>query len=103
MKAGTLSRKVSILRSTTSRNATGEEIPVFAEVYSVFAAVEPLRGRELWASARKLGEEIFRFTIRDAIEISAEDRIALDGMTFGIRSIEPDAGPVALIILGVKL
>lgn len=57
MKIGSLRHRVTIESSSASRDAVGGEVLTWASVATVWAAVEPLAGRE-FLDARRLEAEV---------------------------------------------
>lgn len=50
LAAGRLNQRVTLQAKTVVRGAGGDEVPSWADVATVWAEVEPLRGREFFAA-----------------------------------------------------
>ncbi len=64
MQAGKLNNRVAIDRPDVSQNETGEEIIAWHHVGTVWAAIEPLRGREALQVNANLSEMDTRIRVR---------------------------------------
>ncbi|RQY48025.1 head-tail adaptor protein [Burkholderia stagnalis] len=87
MKAGRLREVVVLERSTSEPNEYGEEITRWAPFATVSAAVEPLNGREFFASARVNAEVTTRIRIRFYDGLTKWDRVNHGGLLYKIESI----------------
>lgn len=88
MDVGTLRHSIRIYdKGTTTRNATGEEVPAYDKlVAEVWAAVEPLSGRE-WIEANQLQSGVtIRIRIRYRDDIRAEMRVVEGTHTYHIAA-----------------
>lgn len=84
-----LNRKITFRKVTLTQNpSTGEMIETWTDYLSVFAKVEPLVGREYLAAAAIQAEDTIKFTMRFRDDVSPAMRIAFDGKTFNIQSIQ---------------
>ena len=64
MRAGRLQRRVTLQESQATRDAYGGEVISWVDVATVWAAVEPLRGREFLEQARDGAEVTTRIVLR---------------------------------------
>lgn len=64
MRAGRLHRRVTIQEKVTTRDAYGAEVVAWGDLATVWAAVEPLRGREFLEQARDGAEVTTRIVLR---------------------------------------
>ena len=64
MRAGKLRHRVTVQGMSTTQHAYGEEVVTWATVATVWAAVEPLRGRELNEMAQEQAERTTRIRMR---------------------------------------
>jgi len=87
MHASDLQYSIMIKEPTTSRNSYGEDVPTWSEVDTVFAAVEPLEGRELFEAQHKITDVIVRFRIRYRDDVTTIMRIIYDSDTYNIKEI----------------
>lgn len=84
-----LNRKITFRQVTITQDPqTGEMIETWADFLSVFARVEPLIGREYFAAQAVQAEDTTKFTMRHRGDIDPTMRIAFDGKTYNITSIQ---------------
>lgn len=84
MRAGTLRHRVTIQQlSADTKDADGRPAGSWQDVATVWAAVEPLRGREFWEAAAQQSEVTIRVRIRYRAGITAAMRVK-----FGDRLLE---------------
>lgn len=89
MRAGRLRKRVTIQQKTTpvTQNTYGEEAPVWETVATVWASVEPLRGREFLEARREGAEVTTRIVMRYQSGIAPEMRATYDGHTYDVLSV----------------
>lgn len=90
MRAGELRHRVAIQTNTPSQDAYGQPVESWATTATVWAAVEMLDGRELFAAQQAQSEATVRFTIRYRSGLTAQQRVSWDGRVFGIEAIIHD-------------
>ena len=71
----------------TTRNNMGENVPVYVSFASVWAAVEPLRGREYHEAQKIRAETTYKVTIRYLPDVTADMRIVHRDKTLEIQSV----------------
>lgn len=87
MNAGELRERVTIERESESRSDSGEVLMTYTPVATVWAAVEPLRGREYFDAQRVQAEVNHRIRIRYRDGIEPKMRVSMaTGRTFDIES-----------------
>lgn len=92
MEAGKLDRRITIQRATISQNDLGEEVEVWADLATVWAAAKPVSDgerRERMVSGEVSASAETRFTIRwsSTVEgVNPKDRISYDGIVWDIWS-----------------
>ena len=64
MNAQDLNKRITLQQKAVTRAANGEEIVTWSDALSVWAKVEPIRGREFFAAAQMQGAVDYRVTIR---------------------------------------
>lgn len=64
MNAGELNKRITLQIKTVTRGAYGAEIIVRSDFATVWAKIEPLRGREYFQAAQIQNENYVRITIR---------------------------------------
>jgi SPP1 family predicted phage head-tail adaptor len=90
MQAGRLNRRVSIDVPMTTQNDTGEEITDFVELSTVWASIEPIRGREALLNGLNAAQMDTRIRLRWSVALDAmnsEWRIRYKEQIFDIVSI----------------
>lgn len=75
MEGGKLNRRVTIQSPTESKNSIGEGVKSWADVATVWAAIEPLSSRELLAQRREVSDVSTRIRIRYRSGVSAAMRV----------------------------
>lgn len=101
MESGKLRESITIYSAVHSKGSTGEAIDTWSAVVTTFAEVQPLEGREFFSEAKRVGEELARFVIRERDDLTTEMRIYLGSVIYGIREIRSSEGKN--IIIGVRL
>lgn len=103
LAAGKLTERVTIQRKSAARNAIGEEVVTWADIATVWAQVEPLRGREFFAGAQMQAAVDVRIRIRYGVSVQAEDRAVWRGQAHDIVSvIEPGARQAELELMCIS-
>jgi len=87
VKAGDLRHRITIQEQTTTRDTTGAEVVVWVDRTTVWAAVEPLNGRELFAAQALNAEMTTRIRIRYWQGIVPKMRATWEGHTYDIQYV----------------
>lgn len=87
MKPGRLRHRITIQQKTTIVDQDGIPTETWAEFATVWASVEPLRGREYFQAAAVNAENMVRFRIRYRAGIRPDMRIQYDSRIFSINSV----------------
>ena len=90
MRAGRLRHRVVIQQPVNAADATGQMVATWTTVGTVWAAVEPLNGREYMTAQQVDSETTTRIRTRYGSEISSIDpswRITFDSRNFDIQSV----------------
>ena len=87
MKAGSLRHRVTIQQLTITQGTAGEVIEGWSDVATVYAAVEPLSGREFWQAQQVAAESQIRVRIRYRAGLDTTMRVIHDVRTLEILSI----------------
>lgn len=87
MKAGDLRQRVTIQNKTAVRNSYGEEVITWVDLATVWAAVEPLRGREFLDGKMITPETTTRIRIRFRDGVSPEQRVVFGSKNYDILAI----------------
>ncbi|MBS0506844.1 MAG: phage head closure protein [Proteobacteria bacterium] len=102
MKAGDLDQRVTVERYTSTEDELGQPIQSWAPLFTCWAAVEPLTGREYLAAQAAQSEVTARVTMRYRPGITAQDRVIHDGTTYNIVSVIDVRSERKELILMVK-
>lgn len=78
MQAGKLRHRVQLQEHTTAFNASGDVVETWATVATLWAAVEPLQGRELFTAQAIDARLTHRVTLRYRDDVTASQRILFD-------------------------
>ena len=88
MKAGDLDQRVTVERQQGGFDELGQPLPdTWAPLFTCWAAVEPLTGREYIAASAAVSEVTARIRMRFRPWMTAEDRVIHNGTTYGIESV----------------
>lgn len=87
MKAGQLDQRVTVERFTSTEDELGQPIETWAPLFTCWAAVEPLTGREYLAAQAAVSEVTARIRMRFRPWMTSQDRVIHNGTTYGIESV----------------
>lgn len=87
MGIGKFRHRVTIQKYTPTHDSFGEEVKEWVDVCTVWAGVEPLRGREFFRAQTIHAEVTTRVSIRYRGGISPKMRVVFDGRFFDILSV----------------
>jgi SPP1 family predicted phage head-tail adaptor len=87
MGAGSLDRRVTILRRTLTRNDYGEQVESFATLATVWAQKMDVTGREFVSAQRTLAEGTTRFRLRYRSDLLHTDRLSHNSVVYDIQQI----------------
>ena len=87
MQSGRLNRRVTLQRKTAATDAYGAEVASWTDVATVWAAIEPLTGREFFASRQINAEITTRVVIRYLTGIVPAMRIVHGTRLYDILSV----------------
>ena len=87
MQAGRLDQRVTVERFTTTTDSWGQPVEKWAPMFTCWAAVEPLTGREYIAAQAAVSEVTARIRMRFRPWMTAEDRVIHNGTTYNIVSL----------------
>lgn len=82
--AGRLRWRISLQQRSDTINARGEAVPTWTTVASMFAEMQPLRGREFLAAGQMQAPVDVRFRVRYRPGITAVQRVLCDGVPYEI-------------------
>lgn len=87
MRAGKLRHQITIEQVTETQSTTGMTAETWSEFATVWAAVEPLRGREFFASKQIQAEISTRIRIRYLAGITPKMRVLFGTRVYLIDSV----------------
>lgn len=88
MRAGILTQRITFQRRTSQKNDYGEPLDVWRDLVSVWAAVEPISGREFFTALQVQSDITTRITCRYSSAVAAigpQDRIKHGAVVYDIR------------------
>jgi len=95
-----LRNRVIMQQNQPTINAFGEETEQWVDIATVWAAVEPIKGREFFAAQKENAETTVIISIRYRKGISSDMRILFDNKIFEINVIiDPDERHAELQIM----
>jgi SPP1 family predicted phage head-tail adaptor len=87
MQAGRLRQRIRIEKKTVTRNAVGEEVIAWAPLVSLWASIEPLRGREYLEAKQVQASVDARIVVRYQPEILPSMRVVFSERVYAIESV----------------
>jgi len=87
MKAGQLDQRVTVERFTSTQDELGQPIESWAPLFTCWAAVEPLTGREYIAAAAAVSEVTAKIRLRYRPGVLGTDRVTHEGTVYQIESV----------------
>jgi len=87
MRAGRLRHRVTLQSKTETRDSYGGAVITWSDVATVYAAIEPLSGREWFAQQQVQSEVSVRIVVRYRAGITAANRIAHGATYYDILSV----------------
>lgn len=87
INAGRLRKRVTIQQSSLAGNTYGEQTKTWTTFKQVWAAVEPLQGREFWAGQQVQNETTYRVRIRYLAGVVPQMRILYGTKVLNIQQI----------------
>jgi SPP1 family predicted phage head-tail adaptor len=88
IRAGDLRERITVQSKSVTRNSIGDEVVTWPDFATVWAQVEPLRGREFFAAAQMQSSVEVRFRIRYRSDLTVDaHRVLWRGVTYDIRSL----------------
>lgn len=88
MRAARLDKRITIQSRTEAQDSTtGETTYTWADVDTVWAEVQELRGREYFAARQVQSDIGVKFTIRYRSDVTVLNRISYGSRTYNIRHI----------------
>lgn len=86
MQPGRLDQRVTIQAQADIDDGYGSEIPSgWADAATVWASVEPLRGREAIANMQVTASQTYRLWFRRSVEVTPQHRLVWGGRVLIVR------------------
>lgn len=92
IEAGKLDQRVTLQESTPTTDGFGQDVPAWSDVATVWARVEPLRGREFFQAGQMQASADVRITIRYRAGLNERMRVMWRGAPHEIVSPLIDVG-----------
>lgn len=87
MNPGNLNKRITLQQQTEEQDASGQLLDNWADIATVWAAIEPLSGREFFAAQQVNSEVTTKIRIRYRDGIKAYMRIKYGERIFDIQSV----------------
>jgi len=87
VRAGQLDQRVTVERYTSTEDELGQPIQSWAPLFTCWAAVEPLVGREYLAAQAAVSEVTARIRMRFRPWMTSQDRVIHGGTVYQIESV----------------
>ncbi len=91
MGAGKLDRRIVIERATHAQDASGQPIPTWNTLTTVWASRVDMSDKEQFQSGQELNTRVTRFMVRhtsDTKTVTAKDRISYEGDIYDILGVK---------------
>lgn len=87
ISAGQLDQRVTLQSKSVTRGSNGEEVVTWAEVATVWAQVQQLRGKEFFAGAQMQQEVDVRVRLRYRSGVTRDQRLQWNGAPLDIVTV----------------
>ena len=87
MRPGKMRHRITIQHAAQTQNSYGEPIYSWSTFSTVWAAVEPVQGREFWAQQQVQGEVTHRIRIRYLSGVTSAMRVLYGSRVLAIKSV----------------
>jgi SPP1 family predicted phage head-tail adaptor len=92
LRAGAMRHRVRIEELSTERSSSGEPSTTWTLVDEVWAAVEPLQGREFFSAQQMGAKHATEFRMRYRADVRPRMRLVWDARQFNIVSVASKGG-----------
>lgn len=100
MRAGELRHRVTIQEASETVTSAGERSKTWNDVATVWAAIEPLTGRERWQAQQVMATATHRVRMRYRGDVDVENRLVYGSRVLDIlQVINPDERGRELVII----
>lgn len=89
MNAGRLTERVTIEAEVRTPDDAGGATLTWSAVATVWAAVEPLKGREQVEAMKLESSNLYRVAVRNHVAVTAANRLMWRGHVLNIREVPP--------------
>lgn len=86
--AASLNRRLTVQARATTVDAFGQQTTTWADVYTLWAAITPLAGRELVAAQAVNSETTHEIMLRYRTGIVAAQRLVYQGRIFAVLNVQ---------------
>jgi len=87
MKAGQLDQRVTVERFSRTEDELGQPIESWAPLFTCWAHVQPLTGRDFIAAQAAMSEVKLKIIMRYRPGITPADRVSHGGQVYGIEAV----------------
>lgn len=87
MRAGKLRHSITIQQQSTTQDSYGQQVETWTNVATVWASVEPLRGKEYFESKQEKAEVTTKITMRYRDGILPKMRVVFGSKTYDIQDV----------------
>lgn len=87
LTAQQLRHQITIQSRSTSQDATGGQVDTWSTVATVWAAIEPLQGREFFAAQQVQAETSVRIRMRYLAGVLPSMRVVFDSTIYDIKDV----------------
>lgn len=84
LPAGQMDQRITLQSPSASKDALGQRVETWADVATVWARAQPLRGREFFAAGQMQSEAAVKFTVRWRDDVSGRMRVLWRGVPHAI-------------------
>ena len=98
-RAGLLDRRIQLERRFDEVDDSGQSVPRWLPLATVWARVEPLGGREGFGQQQWVATGDLRFTIRWRGDVTPLHRVVHEGRPYDVVSVAEDGRRAALLIV----
>lgn len=87
ISAGALRRRVQLCKPAPTTNSLGEAVPGWTVVYTTWASIEPLSGRELWQAVQVQADVTHKVRVRYHSGLDPTWIVKYQGRQFNVMSV----------------
>lgn len=87
MNPGKLNKRITLVGSVPEKNEIGQTVFKEKAVKTIWAKVEPVRGREYYEAQKIRTDTLYKFTIRYRAGVTPDMQVQYKGRVFEIQNI----------------